>query len=64
MHGCCQHSVSTLGLQATNQSFNNMAGITINNLIKEETVASQHSPLDSTLFDKLQHTASISFVQF
>jgi hypothetical protein len=26
----------------------NMAGIIINNLIKEETVASQRSPLDST----------------
>ncbi len=28
----------------------NMPGIIINNLIKEETVASQRSPLDSTIF--------------
>jgi hypothetical protein len=27
-----------------------MSGIIINNLIKEETVASQRSPLDSTIF--------------
>jgi hypothetical protein len=32
----------------------NMAGIIINNLIKEETVASQRSPLDSTIFAELQ----------
>jgi hypothetical protein len=31
-----------------------MPGIIINNLIKEETVASQRSPLDSTIFAKLQ----------
>jgi hypothetical protein len=31
-----------------------MPGIIINNLIKEETVASQHSPLDSTIFAELQ----------
>ncbi len=37
----------------------NMAGIIINNLIKEETVASQHSPLDST-FAELQRAASSS----
>jgi hypothetical protein len=34
-----------------------MAGIVINNLIKEETVASQHSPLDSTIFAELQQAA-------
>jgi hypothetical protein len=34
-----------------------MAGIIINNLIKEETVASQHSPLDSTIFAELQRAA-------
>ncbi len=32
----------------------NMPGIIINNLIKEETVASQRSPLDSTIFAELQ----------
>jgi hypothetical protein len=38
----------------------NMAGIIINNLIKEETVASQRSPLDSTIFAELQQAASSS----
>jgi hypothetical protein len=33
---------------------NNMPGIIINNLIKEETVASQRSPLDSIIFAELQ----------
>jgi hypothetical protein len=37
-----------------------MAGIIINNLIKEETVASQCSPLDSTIFAELQQAASSS----
>jgi hypothetical protein len=37
-----------------------MAGIIINNLIKEETVASQRSPLDSTIFAELQRAASSS----
>jgi hypothetical protein len=37
-----------------------MAGIIINNLIKEETVASQHSPLNSTVFAELQRSASSS----
>jgi hypothetical protein len=37
-----------------------MAGIIINNLIKEETVASQCSSLDSTIFAELQHAASSS----
>jgi hypothetical protein len=31
-----------------------MPGIIINNLIKEETVASQRSPLDSAIFAELQ----------
>ncbi len=59
---CCQHPVSTSGSQATNQSLNpsNMAGIINNNLIKEETVASQPSPLDSTVFAELHHAASSS----
>jgi hypothetical protein len=35
-----------------------MAGIIINNLIKEETVASQRSPVDSTIFAELQQAAS------
>ena len=38
----------------------NMPGIIINNLIKEETVASQRSPLDSTIFAELQQAASLS----
>jgi hypothetical protein len=38
----------------------NMPGIIINNLIKEETVASQRSPLDSTIFAELQQVASSS----
>jgi hypothetical protein len=31
-----------------------MPGIIVNNLIKEETVASQRSSLDSTIFAELQ----------
>ncbi len=38
----------------------NMAGIIINNLIKEDNVASQCSPLDSTIFAELQRAASSS----
>jgi hypothetical protein len=37
-----------------------MAGIIINNLIKEETVASQRSPLDSTIIAELQCAESSS----
>jgi hypothetical protein len=37
-----------------------MAGIIINNLSKEETVASQRSPLDSTFFAELQGASSSS----
>jgi hypothetical protein len=37
-----------------------MAGIIINNLIKEETVTSQRSPLGSTIFAELQQAASSS----
>jgi hypothetical protein len=37
-----------------------MPGIIINNLIKEETVASQRSPLDSAIFAELQQDASSS----
>ncbi len=37
-----------------------MAGIIINNLIKEKTVASQRSPLDSPIFAELQQAASSS----
>ncbi len=47
--------------QPTNLSNpSNMADIIINILIKEETVASQHSPLDSIVFAELQCTASSS----
>jgi hypothetical protein len=38
----------------------NMPGIIINNLIKEETIASQRSPLDSAIFAELQRAASSS----
>jgi hypothetical protein len=37
-----------------------MSSIIINNLIKEETVASQRSPLDSTIFAECQQAASSS----
>ncbi len=37
-----------------------MPGIIINNLIKEETVASHCSPLDSAIFAELQRAASSS----
>ncbi len=37
-----------------------MPGIIIINLIKEETMASQRSPLDSTIFAELQWAASSS----
>jgi hypothetical protein len=37
-----------------------MPGIIINNLIKDKTVASQCSPLDSTIFGELQQAASLS----
>jgi hypothetical protein len=48
--------------QPTNLSNpSNMAGIIINNLINEETVASQRSPLDSTSFAELQQAASSSY---
>jgi hypothetical protein len=47
--------------QPTNLSNpSNMPGIIINNLIKEETIASQRSPLDSTIFAELQQAASSS----
>ncbi len=32
---------------------NNMAGILINNLVNEEDIARQHSPLNSNIFAKL-----------
>ncbi len=38
----------------------NKPGIIINNLIKEETVASQRSPLDSTIFAEIQRAVSLS----
>jgi hypothetical protein len=37
-----------------------MAGIIINNLIKEETMASQRSPLNSIVFAELQRATSSS----
>ena len=39
----------------------NMPGIIINNLIKEETVANQRSPLDSAIFAELQQATSSSY---
>jgi hypothetical protein len=47
--------------QPTNLSNpSNMEGIIINNLIKEETMASQRSPLDSAICAELQRAASSS----
>jgi hypothetical protein len=47
--------------QPTNLSNpSNMACIVINNLIKEKTMASQRSPLDSIVFAELQRTPSSS----
>jgi hypothetical protein len=39
---------------------NNMAGILINNLIKEEDIARQRSPLDSNIFTKLLRKSNVS----
>jgi hypothetical protein len=39
---------------------NNMAGVIINNIIKEENIAKQHSSLDSTIFAEIQQTAQKS----
>ncbi len=39
---------------------NNMVGILINNLVKEEDIARQQSPLDSNIFAKLLRKSNIS----
>ncbi len=39
---------------------NNMAGILINNLIKNEDIARQRSPLDSNIFAKLLRKSNVS----
>jgi hypothetical protein len=39
---------------------NNMAGILINNLVKEEDIVRQHSPLDSNIFAELLRTLNVS----
>jgi hypothetical protein len=39
---------------------NNMAGVIINNIIKEEFIAKQCTPLDSTIFAKIQQLAQKS----
>ena len=39
---------------------NNMAGILINNLIKEEDIAKQRSPLDSKLYAELLRRSNVS----
>jgi hypothetical protein len=39
---------------------NNMAGILINNLVKEEDIARQRSPLDSNIFAKLLWKSNVS----
>jgi hypothetical protein len=36
---------------------NNMAGVIINNIIKEEKIAKQRAPLDSTIFARIQQSA-------
>ncbi len=39
---------------------NNVSGILINNLVKEEDIPRQHSPLDSAIFAKLLHKSNVS----
>jgi hypothetical protein len=39
---------------------NNMAGILINNLVKEEDIARQRSPLDSNIFAELLQKLNVS----
>ena len=39
---------------------NNMAGILINNLIKEEDIARQHSPLDSNIYAEMLQRSNAS----
>jgi hypothetical protein len=39
---------------------NNMVGILINNLVKEEDIARQRSPLDSNIFTKLLQKLNVS----
>jgi hypothetical protein len=39
---------------------NNMVGILINNLVREEDIARQHSPLDSNIFAKLLQKSNVS----
>ncbi len=39
---------------------NNVLGILINNLIKEEDIARQHIPLDSAIFAKLLCKSNVS----
>jgi hypothetical protein len=36
---------------------NNMAGVIIHNIVKEENIAKQRAPLDSTIFTKIQQPA-------
>jgi hypothetical protein len=36
---------------------NNIAGVIINNIIKEENIAKRCAPLDSTIFAKIQQSA-------
>jgi hypothetical protein len=39
---------------------NNVSGILINNLVKEEDIARQRSPLDSAIFAELHHKSNVS----
>jgi hypothetical protein len=39
---------------------NNVSGILINNLVKEEDIARQYSPLDSAIFAKLLRKLNVS----
>jgi len=39
---------------------NNMAGILINNLVKEEDITKQRCPLDSALFAELRRKSNVS----
>ncbi len=40
---------------------NNMAGVIINNIIKEENIAKQQAPLDNAIFAKIQQSALDSY---
>ncbi len=58
---CSHHALRDQKLQTANQlqqnNKNNMAGVIINNIIKEGNIAKQRAPLNSTIFTKIQESA-------